>query len=201
MQFRYLKYDLYRYFYPSDKAGEIGFLAKCKLVILTQGIWATVVYRFSRWVLYECRQGWIRFLLKPIVPLLGLFIEITTGIKVWTGADIGPGLYIGHFGNILVGPTKIGKMCNISQEISIGFAGRGESWGLPVLGDYVFIAPGAKVIGKIKIGNNVAIGANAVVTKDVPDNAVVVGIPARVISRESSGDFIQYNREKNKEIL
>lgn len=201
MQFRYLKYDLYRYFYPSDKSGEIGFLAKCKLVFLTQGIWAIVVYRFSRWVVHECRQRWLRFLLKPLVPLIGLFIEMNTGIKIWTGADIGPGLYIGHFGNILIGPIKMGKFCNVSQENSIGYAGRGDSWGIPEVGDFVYVAPGAKVIGKIRIGNHVAIGANAVVTRDVPDDAVVVGVPAKVISMESSRDMILFHREKNREIL
>ena len=54
----------------------------------------------------------------------------------------------------------------------------------------MYIAPGAKIIGGIKIGNNVAIGANAVVVKDLPDNAVAVGIPAEIISYNSSEDFI-----------
>ena len=67
---------------------------------------------------------------------------------------------------------------------------RGERAGIPTVGDNVYIGPGAKMFGKIVIGNNVAIGANAVVTRDVPENAVVVGIPARVISFEGSKGYI-----------
>ncbi len=70
-----------------------------------------------------------------------------------------------------------------------------------MIGDFVHIAAGAKVLGKIRIGNNVSIGANAVVTKDVPDNAVVGGVPARILSYKSSKDFIHFNFEKNREIL
>lgn len=201
MQFKYLKYDLYRYFYHGRNPREIGLPAKVKLIILTQGIWATVVYRFSRWTLYECRQRWLRFLLKPLLPLFGLFIEVTTGIKIWTAADIGPGLYIGHFGSVLIGPVRIGKFCNVSQEISIGFAGRGDRYGAPEVGDFVYVGAGAKVIGKIRIGNHAAIGANAVVTRDVPDDAVVAGIPAKVISMKSSRDLILLSPEKFGEFL
>lgn len=201
MQFLYLKHDLYRYFYPNDQRSSMGFLEKSKLVVFSQEIWAIVTYRFSRWVYFECRSNLIKYILKPLTASLGLFIQITTGIKIWVGAEIGPGFYIGHFGNVLIGPTKIGKFCNVSQEVSIGFAGRGENFGLPVVGDRVFIGAGAKILGKISIGNDVAIGANAVVTKDVPENAVVVGVPGRIISYDSSKDFINFNREKNKAIL
>jgi serine O-acetyltransferase len=62
--------------------------------------------------------------------------------------------------------------------------------GYPILGDNVYIGPGAKIIGGIKIGNNVAIGANCVVTKNIPDNSVVVGIPGRVISQDGVTGYI-----------
>ena len=62
--------------------------------------------------------------------------------------------------------------------------------GSPIIGDNVYIATGAKIIGAIKIGNNVAIGANCVVTKDIPDNAVVVGVPGKVISYEGSKGYV-----------
>ncbi|WP_202807026.1 serine O-acetyltransferase [Planktothrix agardhii] len=87
--------------------------------------------------------------------------------------------------------------------MTIGVGGRGEKSGCPVIGDQVFIGPGAKIFGKIRIGNDVAIGANAVVTKDLPDNAVAMGIPAKIISYEGSQDFVILgaNNEINKEIL
>ena len=88
--------------------------------------------------------------------------------------------------------AKIGKNCNISQGVTIGQSNRGKRAGVPVIGDSVFIGPGAKIFGAITIGNNVAIGANAVVTSDVPDNAVVAGIPARILSLLGSAGYVQH---------
>jgi serine O-acetyltransferase len=202
MGFDKLKYDMYRYFYANDSISRISILKMMKTIFFTQGIWAIIVYRYRRWCLYECRNRFIGRSLNAIGSLMQLFVEITTGISIGTEIDIGPGFYIGHFGNIFLGgDTKIGIMCNISHECTVGYAGRGKSYGLPIIGDYVYIAPGVKIIGKIKIGNHVAIGANAVVTKDIPDNAVVVGIPGKIISYNSSKDFISYNENKMKGIL
>lgn len=86
--------------------------------------------------------------------------------------------------------ADIGENCNISQGVTIGVVNRGPKAGAPSIGDRVYIGPGAKIIGNIKIGNDVAIGANAVVTKDIPDNAVAVGVPAKVISYEGSAGYI-----------
>lgn len=202
MQLKYLKYDLYRYFYPNNQHREIRFLNKLELVLFTQGIWAITIYRLRRWCSYECESQFIRKISKPIMRVLQMFVEISTGIHISPEIDIGPGFYIGHYGQIFLGGhTKIGKFFNISQGCTVGYAGRGENVGLPEIGDYVYIAPGAKVFGKIKIGDCVAVGANAVVTKDVPNCAVVGGIPARIISMKTSRDFIKYNEILNKEIL
>ncbi len=109
------------------------------------------------------------------------------GIELPRGTKVGEGFYIGHFGGIIIsGGAVIGRNCNISQGVTIGVAGRGENRGIPIIGDGVYMGAGSKIIGKIRVGNNVAIGANAVVTKDVPDNAVVVGIPAKIISMEGN---------------
>ena len=202
MQFKYLKYDLFRYFYFNKDTYKISIFRKIKLIFLTQGIWAIIVYRIRRWFGYECKIKILRIIFDPIGKLMSLWIQIVAGILIDPNIDVGPGLYIGHFGNIFFGGnTKIGKMCNISQECSLGWAGRGESFGLPEIGDFVYIAPGAKVIGKIKIGNYVAIGANAVVTKSLEDYSVAVGIPAKVISYDGSRDFITYNEKRFKPIL
>jgi serine O-acetyltransferase len=124
-------------------------------------------------------------------------IEITTGIDIPNQAEVGKGLYIGHFGGIFLNSgVKMGEYCNLSQGVTIGVGGRGENSGCPKLGDRVFIGPGAKIFGPITIGNDVAIGANAVVTKDLPDNAVAVGIPAKIISYKGSKDFIVYREER-----
>lgn len=201
MQFQYLKYDLYRYFYFSPEVNKISIFRKIKLIFYTQGIWATILFRIRRWVKYECKFRFLKIIGMPIGNFLNLLMEIMTGIHIGPDIDIGPGLYIGHYGNIFLGgDTKMGKMCNISNEVTVGFAGRGETWGLPEIGNFVYIAPGAKVVGKIKIGDYVAIGSNAVVTKSLEDGAVAVGIPAKVISHAGKG-FIIYNEDKFRPIL
>jgi serine O-acetyltransferase len=74
--------------------------------------------------------------------------------------------------------------------VTLGQSNRGERRGSPVIGDNVFIGAGAKIFGMIKVGNNAAIGANCVVTKDVPENGVVVGVPGRIISMNGSRGYI-----------
>lgn len=118
---------------------------------------------------------------------------IKYGIDIPYQTRIGSGFYIGHYSGIFVsGKVIIGKNCNISHGATIGETVRGKRMGCPTIGDNVYIGPGAKIIGGITIGNNVAVGANAVVTKNVPDNAVVVGIPAKVISRNGSAGYINF---------
>ena len=101
-------------------------------------------------------------------------VRIKWGIEIPRSAQIGPGLFIGHAGGIVIASeARIGSNLNLSHQVTIGLSGQGEKRGYPVIGDNVYIAPGAKVFGKIRIGNGVKIGANAVVYKDVPDGAVV----------------------------
>lgn len=114
------------------------------------------------------------------------------GISIRVDSPIGPGLYVGHFSGIFISDlSPIGRNCNISQGVTIGHANRGPRKGVPTIGDNVYIGPGAKVFGRVRIGNNVAIGANAVVTRDVPDNAVVGGSPARIINHDGADAYLQ----------
>lgn len=130
-------------------------------------------------------------LLYPVARVMYRRYMFKFGISIPYQTPIGSGLYIGHFGGIVVSSgATIGANCNISQGVTIGQINRGAKKGTPHIGDNVYIGPGAKVLGRISIGNNVAIGANAVVVDDVPDNAVVVGVPARVISHDGSADYI-----------
>lgn len=85
---------------------------------------------------------------------------------------------------------EIGENVNIIQTCTIGVAYRGDRGGVPTIGNNVYIGSGARIFGGIKIGNNVAIGVNSVVTKDVLDNSVVVGAPAKVISMSGSEGYI-----------
>jgi serine acetyltransferase len=104
------------------------------------------------------------------------WIEIITSIELPADCEIGPGLYIGHFGPLIInGRTKLGRNCNLSQGVTIGTVQRGERQGVPVIGDGVYIGPNAILIGGIEIGHDVAIGAGSVVTNSIPPLAVVAG--------------------------
>lgn len=115
------------------------------------------------------------------------------GISISPNTKIGKGFYIGHFGGIVVNSNAIiGENCVIMQGVTIGASNRGSTKGVPTIGNHVYMGAGAKIIGNVRIGNYSAIGANAVVTKDVPDYAVVGGIPAKVISLEGSTGYIGF---------
>lgn len=95
----------------------------------------------------------------------------------------GPGLSLAHYGSIVVnGRARVGRNCRIHPGVVIGELDEQA----PVIGNDVYLGPGAKLYGAIRVGDGAAVGANAVVTTDVPADAVVAGIPARVISSRGS---------------
>lgn len=125
--------------------------------------------------------------------IMKAFVVITTGVTISHKTSIGKGLFISHIGSIVIGhESSIGNYCSLHQCVTIGGAGIGEEYGKPIIGNNVFIGVGAVVMGKIRIGDSVAIGANAVVTKDVPDNVSIGGVPAKIISTKGSQGMIHY---------
>lgn len=148
----------------------------------TPGVHVLVVYRFGQWS-REQRLVW-RAIFDPLYFVSNVLVQVLWGVELPRAAKIGPGLRIGHFGGITVSPHAVmGRNCGISQNVTIGVAGQGDRAGAPVIGDDVYIAPGARVFGKIRVGSNVKIGANAVVYRDVPDNAVCALDPGfRILS-------------------
>ena len=163
------------------------------LLIRSQGLWASTQYRISHWVHFYFHIPVLRQLLKFVCAIWQKFIEVTTGVELPNRAEIGGGLFMPHANGIIVHiNARIGRNCNLSQQVTIGVGGRGTARGTPVVGDRAFVGPGAKVFGPITIGSDVAIGANAVVLKDLPDLAVAVGVPSRVISYQGSFDFVLY---------
>jgi serine O-acetyltransferase len=94
--------------------------------------------------------------------------------------EISSGLFLQHAFSTTVGAESIGRNCWINQQVTIGYT---DATRAPRIGDDVTIYAGAKVLGPIRIGHRVTIGANAVVVKDVPDDCVVVGVPAQIIRR------------------
>ena len=106
-------------------------------------------------------QPVLRYTTYPVALWMLQRQRYKLGISIPHVTQIGSGFYIGHFGGIVVHEDcKIGKNCNISQGVTIGQANRGERAGCPVIGDNVYIGPGAKIFGAITIGSDVAIGAN-----------------------------------------
>jgi len=177
------------------RQGEIKTgLTRTKIIVkaLSENtLWIIFLYRISRWVRYGCQVPILRFLLRILCSIFRKPLFFLHGTQIDLDAEIGPGFYIGHYGGIWIGPAKIGSNCNIAHNVTIGIGGKGEFRGIPEIGDNVYIGPGAIIFGKIKLGDNVAIGANAVVSKSMPDNAIVVGNPARIVGYEGSKDLIE----------
>lgn len=114
-----------------------------------------------------------------------------TGILIHDCTQIGPGFKICHYPSIIINyAAKIGRNATIYHEVTIGET-YGPNEGVPIIGDNVVLCAGCKVIGDIKIGNNVIIGANSVVTKSIPDNSVVAGVPARIICNNGL-EYVNY---------
>lgn len=144
-----------------------------------QGLWVMLVYRFGRWR-YQFSNPFIKKPLSFIYKILYKFVQILTGIEFPCEAEVGDNFIIDHFGGIVVsGYAKFGHHCRIRNGVVVGLKNVDDPCA-PVFGDNVDIGAGAKVLGNIKIGNNVTIGANAVVLCDVPDNAIAVGVPAKI---------------------
>lgn len=147
-----------------------------------QGFWVMVVYRYGRWR-YHVRPAPLRKIFSLIYHVLFKTVQIVTGIELPCEVDVGHNFIIDHFGGIVIhGDVKFGDNCRIRNGVVVGIR-RVDDEGVPIIGDNVDIGAGAKVLGPIRIGNNVLIGANAVVIIDVPDNCIAVGIPAVVKQR------------------
>lgn len=150
-------------------------------------------FRFSFWmrVCNKMRKKKItKYTLFPFAKAIYKHYKYKYGYDIPYTVDIGPGLLIFHIGGIVVSAQKCGKNLTISQNVTVGMTSHNGIKSFPVIGDNVYLAPGCAVIGGVTIGNAVAVGTNAVVTKSVDDNAVLVGIPARTISHNGSGEYV-----------
>jgi serine O-acetyltransferase len=107
------------------------------------------------------------------------------GYQIPYNTKIGEGFYIGHYGTIIVSnKAVIGKNCNISPGVTIGQANRGKLYGVPTIGDCVWMGTNSIIVGNISIGNDVLIAPGAFVNFDVPDHSMVIGNPGKIVSKE-----------------
>jgi serine O-acetyltransferase len=123
----------------------------------------------------------------PLLPrLISQFSRFFTGIEIHPGAKIGRRLFIDHGIGVVIGETsEIGDDVLIYQNVTLGGTGKEKGKRHPTIGNNVVIGAGAKVLGNIRIGDHVKIGAGSVVVKPVPDYSTVVGIPGRVVRMRS----------------
>lgn len=174
--------DLCRY------GSGVSFTSFSKHYLATPGFKYTFWMRLSAYLKHQhwlWRPGY--YLCRWILHCYGL----RYGISIPYNTKIGPGLYIGHYGGIVINDkVVVGRNCNINHGITIGEKYGRKNSGIPVIGDQVYLGPGCVVIGGISLGNNVAVGANAVVVESIPDFGVAIGIPARMISTNGSTNYI-----------
>lgn len=149
-------------------------------------------------------QGWLTFFRLSqcdncVVSFIGKVLKRHYShkhcIDIGTQTRIGKGVFLGHGICIVIHyKTIIGNNVNISQFVNIGT----NTDKAPIIGDNVYIGPHVSIVGDVKIGNNVTIGAGAVVVKDIPDNATVVGVPAKVINYDNPARYILNRFPKDK---
>jgi len=142
-------------------------------------VWAVGIFRFGK------RAQGIRFWLPRKVLLAVYFLlykisEALSGIRISIYSEIGPGLVVHNYGGVLI-HGRLGRNCTIVQGAQLLSRSDGKDSGWPTLGDDVYVGSGAKVLGNVHVGNNVRIGANAVVMADVPDDSLVMPPESKVV--------------------
>ena len=135
-----------------------------------------------------------------IARIISQTVRFFTGIEIHPGAKLGKNLFIDHGMGVVIGDTsEVGDNVTIYHAVTLG--GSSPSIDIekqrhekrhPTIGHDVVIGSGAQIIGPVKVGNNSRIAANAVVVKDVPENATMVGIPAKAVKLDNKGNFRPY---------
>lgn len=147
------------------------------------GFYITATYRFGHWArALDSRAA--RLGCGAVHRAMAAPWRFFRNVHLPSAAEIGPGLRLIHPHSILVAPgSKIGARCSLYQEVTLG---TGPSEGVPSLGDDVMVFAGAKLLGGIEVGDDVHVGANAVVSRSVPPGATAASQPARIIPPRTS---------------
>ena len=151
--------------------------SRLEVILTYAGFHALLAYRFAHRL-----QAWgVPFLPRAISQIARLL----TGVEIHPAATIGRGFFIDHGMGVVIGETaEIGDYVTLFQGVTLGGTGKERGKRHPTLGNHVVVGAGAKILGGIRIGDNVKIGANSVLLKSVPADSTVIGVPGRVIKSE-----------------
>jgi serine O-acetyltransferase len=193
-----IRADLDRYVFGRQQLGVTGRLAPLRIGLGSPGLWATTAYRVNHYT--RRRLG-----SRPLVVLahvLHFIIRTFTGIHIDSGAHIGPGLKLPHAGHLVIGPVRIGRNCDIFHGVTMGKSNsslreRPSQPDVPTLGDRVYVGPGAVIAGGVMVNNDAVVGANSLLVQDVQPRGVMIGVPARLVSKSGSLAQIVYRGMEN----
>jgi serine O-acetyltransferase len=150
------------------------------------GFWIVAVYRLGMWA-HSLTSPFLRIPMWVLYRLLRMPLRLLFSVDLWAGRGgcrVGPGLYLIHPANIMIGrDVEIGENCLIMHEVTLAI---GSVPGAPKIGNNVDIYVGARVLGGVKIGDSSMVGANCVITRNIPPRSVVIAAPSRVIPRSLS---------------
>lgn len=162
-----------------------------KKPLLAQGFWAVAIHRYGMAV-HRIPSRILRLPFAIVHRILIKLSEVFLGIYIGPHVQMGARCVIEHFGAIIIhSDVRIGDDVRIRQCVTIGNKSIDAPNEVPTIGNNVDIGAGAKILGKIAIGDRSVIGANAVVISDVPPDSVAVGIPARILPRKAMADRIE----------
>lgn len=196
-----IRSDVARYVHMLDRDGVAPLrggrtVAALRAFAMYPGLHATAVYRIGhavvRWQPSTAAGRALRLLARLAHFAVARVVESLHGVRIAERARIGPGLYVGHCGGVIIGPVALGRNCNVSHGVTLGYSASVRRPGLPEIGDRVWIGPGAVVVGAITVGEDAAIGANAVVNRSVPARSAAIGNPAVLHPDRGSFDMLTY---------
>ena len=177
-----MRSDLFRH------AGDTRAVSLLRHLVLTPGFIYTVTMRVTGHL--RTTRSALR-LLYPFAKGALIHYERKYGIHMSEKVSVGPGLFINGFGGIRVhSDASIGSNCNLHYGNVLALTNRGVREGCPRIGDRVQLSARAMIVGRVTVGDDAIVGANAVVTKDVPAHGVAVGVPAKIISTAGSSTYV-----------